>query len=254
MIKLGSKEVTKIMKGSQEISSAYKGSDKVWSSAAKTYSTNAITGYAGNRIIEVHGMPNVGAVTFETWFRIEESFPNQGLYSGVMGHINSSLNWAVMFNAGSPASGNRTLQLMDMYHSDTYEFKRFTSSFPLTKWVHICLMASGSSIYGFLDGKQCFTGSTSHYYGYLAGKSVQMPGGCSHRDTAYGRYFDSRISNNLRYSTSSSGFTPPTAPFEPDNNTLSLTNRGDEFIDYSSIGIVRRVGTSLSHDAATPFV
>ena len=257
MIKLGGQEVTKVMKGSQEIAAVYKGSQEVWSSKEDSYSTNALSGSASRRALTMKGWPNnLPTATFELWLKIPSGVPNQGLYSSVMGEF-GSLGWSVCFNAGSPSSGNRSLQLMDIGASDTYQWASFTSSFPHDVWTHICLMVTGSSKYGFINGQRSFSMSIGTSYGGLLGKQLQIPGGITYRQTAFGAYFDARVSDILRYSTS--GFTPPTAPFQPDVNTHSLTNRGTEFIDYSKdpSSLTLTVGSNLKHnsvDQDTPFI
>ncbi|MDG1315133.1 MAG: hypothetical protein P8P29_06390 [Flavobacteriaceae bacterium] len=244
MIKLGSQEVTKVMKGSQEITTAYKGSDEVWSSKEDNWSTDAKSGSTTSRLFELDNVSPGNIVgTFEVWFKKHSGVANQGIYSSVMGHFRD-LGWAVCFNAGDPDYGSKYLQLMDVYVSDTYQAARFTNNLP-NGWNHIALVANGNTVTGYLNGSNVFSRNVSRRYGELRGR-MQIPGGIDYRATAYGDYFDARVSNIERYKGSS--FALPYKPFEVDANTISLTNRGTEFIDYADPGRTIKVGTKLYHN------
>jgi hypothetical protein len=82
-------------------------------------------------------------------------------------------------------------------------------------WHHIVFQQSGSSIYGYVDGVY----QTARGWGGTSTSDVIIAGGAS---TNYKGFFDEiRISNTARYPVGTN-FTPPTAAFTNDSNTLLL--------------------------------
>lgn len=253
-IKLGNSDVTKVMLGSQEVSAVYKGTDEVWSAGGVNLATYAQTGPVSGRTIyhqfKDNGQSHSVKKTFEVWFR-KNSAPNQGIYSCIMGEVNSYPYWAIGFNMGNPDSGNSHIQVLNMYHSDTYSWIDVTSS--LTEgWHHIAVQTEGARMIVHLDGlKKADKSASGNLSDLTPSNSYSCPGGCSHRMTAFGDYFDHRVSDIWRYGEGN--FSVPAVPFEPDANTLALTNRGDEFVDYGPKNVGLVVGTSLTKIEDTPY-
>ena len=86
MIKLGSEEVTKIMKGSDEVLSVYKDNDEIWSPASDLlyYGTESLSGSRECYWTIPAGTFPTNRFTVETWFK---SFggANHGAYASFFG-------------------------------------------------------------------------------------------------------------------------------------------------------------------------
>jgi len=98
-------------------------------------------------------------------------------------------------------------------------------------WHHIAFQQTGSSLQGFVDGVY----QTTRGWGGNGSTDIRIAGAAS--GTSYKGYFDEiRVSNICRYNTVGTTFTPPTAAFTNDSNTLLLlhldgANNGTTFTD-----------------------
>lgn len=257
-IKLGNQDVTGVKLGTQDVTAVYKGGDEIWSAGGDgvQLATYAQNGSTADRSISHHfAQAGIGTrsskKTFEVWFR-KNSASNQGIYSCIMGDVNGYPYWAIGFNMGNPDKGNSHIQVLNMYHSDTYSWMDVTTSFT-DKWNHLAVQVEGSRMIVHLNGVNKGDKSASGDLSLLAENGYQCPGGCSHRYTAFGDYFDHRVSEGWRYGTSN--FAVPASPFIPDADTIALTNRGEEFIDYSPSNLPLTVGSSLTKlaEGDTPY-
>ena len=249
-LKLGNDDVTGVKLGTQDVSAVYKGSDEVWSAGGggANLATMAQSGPTMNRsILHYFSQADIGTAsskkTFEVWFR-KTSAANQGLYSCIMGESRGYPYWAIGFNMGSPDSGASTIQVLNINYSDTYSWIDVTDNFTGNKWNHLAVQVEGGRMIVHLNGVKKGDKSAAGDLSLLTTNSYQCPGGASHRLTAFGDYFDHRVSEGWRYGTSN--FALPASPFTPDADTIALTNRGEEFIDYSASDLKLIVGASLS--------
>ena len=179
----------------------------------------SIVNFPGNGYL---GMPNsadfefgTGDFTIECWMYLTKDQDNRSLF-------------------GTDASGSNSGCQIEFVSADehiaTYDYDlegnwnevtKSNKPIPLGKWIHFAYVRESLAFYLYIDGvRQSSTGFTSsNAVGHSSG-----PYWGKHRNNS-SRYLDDvyldqmRISNNARYSVN---FTPPTAPFTADANTLSL--------------------------------
>jgi len=179
----------------------------------------SMVNFPGNGYLE---MPNsadfefgTGDFTIETWMYLTKDQDNRSLFGTDADGSNSGAQ--IEFVSGDEHIATYDYDLEGNWN----EVTKSNKPIPLGKWIHFAYVRESLSFYMYIDGvRQSSTGFTSsNAVGHSSG-----PYWGKHRNNS-GRYLDDvyldqmRISNNARYSVN---FTPPTAPFTADANTLSL--------------------------------
>jgi len=117
---------------------------------------------------------------------------------------------------------------------------------PKNTWVHVAMSQGGGTVKLYVDGVE--RGSSNTVIVSAPGGPLQIGGANDMRSCGY--LSNIRISNIQRYTTT---FTPPTANFIPDANTVFLAAQSNRFLDTSSSNLTfTRVGTARVSDFA-PF-
>ncbi|MBI5302390.1 MAG: LamG domain-containing protein [Chloroflexi bacterium] len=130
-----------------------------------------------------------------------------------------------------------------------WQLAQNTTSLVAGQWYHVAATYSAGSARVFVNG----VGSTARSVGTLTQGPWLQFGGLIGYPYFTGALDEIRISNALRYTAN---FTPPTAPFTPDANTLGLwqfnEGAGQTARDASASGNAATLGTSTSPDSADP--
>lgn len=196
MIKLGSQEVTKIMKGSQEITAAYKGSDEVWSvvkepdqwsSTVCLIEGNGLSDKTGNHSITKHsstyislnqaGPTPTGAIYIQGASRGSYASFGRKDASTFEGDFQIEFWVKVLSTAGQPwpcvfsnVSSTFSSGAIGLYASHTNGYSGGFSlaldgkhpvggktPYSLGQWCHIAIVRRGSAMRTFKDGKLAST-------------------------------------------------------------------------------------------------
>lgn len=175
--------------------------------------------------------PNLGDFTIECWVYL----------TGTGGMLAGSANGDYMyFGTGGFGFG--------WYVSTNYP--SFNGTFLQRKWYHIEVNRSSGTIYCFVDGVSYPISSGSHTSLTFLRSTLQI--GTYY--TASGNWFPGYISNYRikNVATHTSNFTPPTAPLEPDANTIFLSLNG-KLTDSSTNGHTVNVYGNTSMLPLSPF-
>lgn len=159
----------------------------------------------------ISALQNLTAVTVEAWIYLF-SYPSSNA-GKPFGYISGNTGYQLTTNT---ASGITTIQLSN----GTTSVSSGTNATPLNQWVHIAGTWDGSNVRMFYNGVQ--QGTNQALSGGNTGNPALIPS--IGNLAASGRSFpgiisELRISNVARYTAN---FTPPTAPFTPDANTIGL--------------------------------
>ena len=230
MIKLGSQEVTKVMKGTEEVSSVYRGSDEVWSAGGGLGEGNWScyhneSGYTSGNIID----PNGRDICIEFWFRPQDV--SQRGYASLCGQWDGFGAWMLCYIDG----GYGPVSWMWYNTSDTYGTQCSPNYLDPNKWYFVVLQAvwSEQAVGIWWDGQWQNSFNIDQPLGWGASAFYQNASGI--RQGAYTTGHSFRISEIKRY-TSGVSFTPPTSTLTADEHTFWLTDIGSEPIEYSGAG------------------
>lgn len=253
MIKLGDKEVTKIMKGSKEITAVYRGSDEVWSSGPPPVylGTDATSGGARECRFVTYG-PDFPTTSFtvETWFKANGA-ANQGAYASIFGSWDSpnANGWMFGFNMDGQ-TGASELSVMHRSYNDTYAYGKVPGTHALTSWTHIAFVKQGGRIYIYFDGVKVYD-FTPGSYTWGAHTSFYCPGS-GIRTPAWGTYSNFRVSTIARYESGKT-FAVPSRPFVSDSLTYLLSHCDTVIKDYSDTPKNTYPGANLRITKETPW-
>ena len=202
MIKLGSQEVTKIMKGSEEVVTAYKGSDVIWNSEGPDLSVpNTVMLFVGNTASDATGIHSVRQ-NYTNGITLLKPGPTTSHYAiGFDGKSKGSY-WTMPLKSQSTLDGDFTIDFWVKVRSTAgmaypCVFGNITSTFssgaiglyahhsngyasgfslaldgrhpvggntPYTTnvWCHIAIVRKNSAMRTFKDGKRVSTDYTSY--------------------------------------------------------------------------------------------
>ena len=203
---------------------------------------SAVATLTSNSTFDYVATPKYGTNSLSTTSTLDRTYTVTVNPSDSTWYFNSNKPWTVEFYVYAADRGNEHVRTMfsmgpslgqgDFNYSDNvqngtyqYNFQNSTTylsdTFPSNgdpqtgTWYHLALVSNGSTIKHFANGVQNYSGSASQTsnrrafnFGHKSASAVST------------LYFDEvRVSNIARYT---SAFTPPSAAFTNDANTLAL--------------------------------
>lgn len=156
--------------------------------------------------------------TIEGRFRLTSIKNDNGFYQGDVGQGNR--RHAVWI--GGPARGSFANQIIvALGVGSPFDFLGFsTGTLSLNTWYHLAVTRdSSNNVRAFLDGSQLGAAQNSSREMFGLATTSQVGDGTYINSSLFGNIDELRVSNIARYT---SNFTPPTAAFVDDQNTLLL--------------------------------
>ncbi|MCU0490781.1 MAG: LamG domain-containing protein [Chloroflexaceae bacterium] len=202
--------------------------------------SNSALNFAGGddeaRATQVAGLN--GTQTIELWVR-----PSANNQTAVLVATGDSNGWALELD-----NGQATWWVLNT--SGSWVSARNTNvSLQANTWYHVALTYTAGTAQVYVNGNQ---GAAANVGNITVGPNLRL-GGLTGYGFFNGQLDEVRLSNVVRYTTA---FTPPTAGFTPDANTLALwrlnEGSGQTSTDSSGNGYTLTLGTTAGAETADP--
>jgi hypothetical protein len=190
--------------------------------------------------LSINGLPSItGDFTFECWGRFDILPWNQTLGGGsyMMAYTGSSSDYLIINRSGSGSQVNFQIATGNRYGS----FTKSGVNLAINTWYHIAIVRNSGVWKAFFNGTELTTFNNDSNF-TNSGRTENIPlitiGRFIDARGSWDGYMDEiRVSNSARYT---GDFTPSTAPFVNDANTLMLihadgTNNSTYFEDDNGV-------------------
>jgi hypothetical protein len=190
-----------------------------------------------NDIVRAAQVPGTGPLTIEAWVRPDDNNANGLLVIGADDYN----GWSLELNGG--------LLTLWLSTNQGWQYSQNIVRLQPGQWYHVAATYENGAARTFVNG----TGSALTNAGALTQGPLVRIGGFGGYPFFDGTVDEVRISNVVRYT---SNFAPPTAPFSPDANTLSLWHfdegAGQTASDASASANYGTLGNNGGVDNADP--